>query len=81
LQCPPFLEGKSMLSALEDPSARPNEVVFVEFSRYEVDHDSWGGFQPIRCAHDGRFKLAINLLSSDELYDLENDPQEMRNLI
>ena len=81
LQCPPFLEGKSMLSAFEDPLVRPNEVVFVEFNRYEVDHDSWGGFQPIRCARDGRFKLAINLLSSDELYDLENDPQEMRNLI
>jgi uncharacterized sulfatase len=37
--------------------------------------------QPIRCAFDGRFKLAINLLSADELYDLETDPYEMTNLI
>jgi uncharacterized sulfatase len=56
-------------------------VIFIEFARYEVDHDSWGGFQPIRCAFDGRFKLTINLLSTDELYDLEQDPQEMENLI
>ncbi len=81
LDTPPFLEGSSMLRAFEEPSARPNEVVFVEFNRYEVDHDSWGGFQPIRCACDGRFKLVINLLSTDELYDLERDPQEMANLI
>ena len=70
-----------MLAALEDPSACPNEVIFMEFNRYEVDHDGWGGFQPIRCACDGRFKLVLNLLSSDELYDLERDPQELSNLI
>ena len=29
----------------------------------------------------GRYKLCINLLSSDELYDLEEDPGEMHNLI
>lgn len=70
-----------MLHALKDPSARPNDVIFIEFNRYEVDHDSWGGFQPIRCAYDGRHKLVINLLSTDELYDLQQDPQEMTNLI
>jgi uncharacterized sulfatase len=56
-------------------------MVFIEFGRYEVDHDPFCGFQPIRAAFDGRYKLAINLLTSDELYDLENDPQEMENLI
>ena len=81
LDSPPFLEGRSMLHALKDPSARPNDVIFIEFNRYEVDHDSWGGFQPIRCAYDGRCKLVINLLSTDELYDLQQDPQEMTNLI
>jgi uncharacterized sulfatase len=81
LETPPFLEGRSMLAAFTDPAARPNDVIFVEFNRYEVDHDSWGGYQPIRCAFDGRFKLAINLLSTDELYDLDRDPQEMTNLI
>jgi uncharacterized sulfatase len=81
MESPPFLEGRSMLPALQDPAARPNETIFIEFHRYEVDHDAWGGFQPIRCALDGRFKLVVNLLSTDELYDLESDPQEMTNLI
>jgi len=81
LPTPPFLEGKTMRHAFPDPKARPNDVIFMEFHRYEVDHDAWGGFQPIRCACDGRFKLVINLLSTDELYDLQQDPQEMANLI
>ena len=81
LDRPPFLEGRSMLPAFGDPSRRINDFVFIEFNRYEVDHDSWGGLQPIRCAFDGRFKLAINLLSTDELYDLEADPYELTNLI
>ncbi len=70
-----------MLRTVQDPSVRLNDAVFVEFHRYEVDHDAWGGFQPIRCAFDGRFKLVISLLSADELYDLERDPQELTNLI
>ncbi|MCL2665656.1 MAG: sulfatase, partial [Defluviitaleaceae bacterium] len=49
--------------------------------RYEVDHDTFGGFQPMRAVFDGRFKLSVNLMSSDELYDLKNDPGEMVNLI
>jgi uncharacterized sulfatase len=61
-------------------SAGPREA-FVEFNRYEVDHDGWGGFQPIRCVVDGNYKLVINLLSSDELYNIKDDPEEMTNLI
>ncbi|MCI0408715.1 MAG: DUF4976 domain-containing protein, partial [Acidobacteria bacterium] len=38
-------------------------------------------FYPIRCITDGRYKLAINLLESDELYDLKTDPYETDNLI
>lgn len=81
LDQPPFLEGKTVLDAFKDPGVRPSDTVFLEFHRYEVDHDGWGGFQPIRCAFDGRYKLAVNLLSTDELYDLDEDPQEMKNLI
>ncbi len=77
----PFLEGRSLLPALEDPATRVNDAVFVEFARYEIDHDTFGGFQPIRCVIDDRYKLVVNLLSSDELYDLQDDPQELRNLI
>ncbi|UUN30038.1 sulfatase-like hydrolase/transferase [Streptomyces sp. FIT100] len=78
---PDFLPGRSLAPALADPDHRVNEAVFVEFGRYEVDHDGFGGFQPMRGIHDGRHKLVVNLLSDDELYDLESDPGEMRNLI
>jgi uncharacterized sulfatase len=75
------LEGRSMLETFLNPERRTNEAVFIEFGRYEVDHDGFGGFQPIRAVMDGRYKLVINLLASDELYDLEADPEEMQNLI
>ncbi|MHA2344709.1 MAG: sulfatase/phosphatase domain-containing protein, partial [Candidatus Hodarchaeales archaeon] len=45
------------------------------------DHDSFGGFQLIRCVRNYRYKLVVNLLTSDELYDLQEDPYEMHNLI
>jgi uncharacterized sulfatase len=69
------------LAAFADPTVRVNDAVFLEFGRYEIDHDGFGGFQPIRAVCDGRYKLVINLLATDELYDLDSDPQEMVNLI
>ena len=63
------------------PQSKPRDEVFMEFGRYEVDHDGFGGFQPIRCVFDGRYKLSIHLLTSDELYDLDADPGELHNLI
>ena len=35
----------------------------------------------VRAKGDGRYKLSINLMTGDELYDLQNDPVEMNNLI
>ena len=75
------LEGRSLCAALARPDVRTHDAVFMEFARYETDHDAFGGFQPMRAAFDGRYKLAVNLLATDELYDLETDPDEMRNLI
>ncbi|MDA3730884.1 sulfatase-like hydrolase/transferase [Niameybacter massiliensis] len=60
---------------------RVKDYVFMEFGRYEVDHDGFGGMQLIRAIFDGRHKLVLNLLTSDELYDLEKDPSEINNLI
>lgn len=80
-EVPRTLEGRSMLPLLKDPTASVRNEVFIEFGRYEVDHDGFGAFQPIRCVCDGRFKLAINLMVTDELYDLETDPGELNNLI
>ncbi len=78
---PQWRDGESMLATFHDPGVRPSEHVFLEFGRYEIDHDGFGGFQPVRCAFDGRYKLVVNLLTSDELYDLEDDPNELTNLI
>ena len=81
LPLPEVLEGRELLHTLATPILRENDAVFMEFGRYEVDHDSFGGFQLIRGVFDGRYKLVINLLTSDELYDLEHDPDELDNLI
>jgi len=81
MKIPKLLEGRSLMPAMEDLDTRVNEYVFTEFTRFEIDHDSHGGFQPIRAVFDGRHKLVINLMTSDELYDLEEDPWEMENLI
>lgn len=77
----PALEGTSVLPTLFNPLVQTNEYAFSEFHRYEVDHDGFGGFQPLRAIFDGHYKLVINLLTSDELYDMECDPGEMENLI
>lgn len=81
LPIPKLLEGKSMRRMIEDASFKGNDYVFTEFGRYEIDHDGFGGFQPMRGVFDGRYKLVIHLLSQDELYDLSRDPDEMENLI
>lgn len=81
LELPKLLEGKSMLPQIYDTTKQVNQAVFMEFTRYEVDHDGFGGLQMMRAVISERYKLAINLLDKDEFYDLEADPDEMNNLI
>jgi uncharacterized sulfatase len=81
LPVPRVFSGISLLPQLTGQAGQVNQQVFIEFGRYEVDHDGFGGFQPLRAAFDGRYKLVINLLTSDELYDLETDPDELVNRI
>jgi uncharacterized sulfatase len=78
---PPVLQGTSLLPVIVQPQRRTHDVVFIEFNRYEIDHDGYGSFAPIRCAVDDRFKLAINLLDTDELYDRIADPSETKNFL
>jgi uncharacterized sulfatase len=78
---PPILQGRSLLPRLRGEEEAPDEPVFIEFNRHNVGNHSYGGFKPIRCAVDGRYKLVLNLLHTDELYDLEADPHELENRI
>ncbi len=78
---PRLLEGEPVSSIIRAPADTRSRDVFIEFGRYEIDHDGFGGFQPVRAIFDGRHKLVLNLLSGDELYDLEADPEEITNLI
>jgi uncharacterized sulfatase len=81
LPIPKLLEGCSLSPIFHNSEETLHDTIFMEFGRFEIDHDGFGGFQPIRAAYDGRYKLILNLLTSDELYDLQEDPQEMKNLI
>jgi uncharacterized sulfatase len=82
IDSPSPIEGKSILSLFSNPdSQQKNDPIFIEFGRFENIHDCVGGLQLMRCVFDGRYKLAINLNDMDELYDLEEDPYEMKNLI
>jgi uncharacterized sulfatase len=78
---PKLFEGESFLGAALDPASTQDRSAFMEFGRFEVDHDGFGGFQPIRAVRDSRYKLVVNLMTQDEFYDVEEDPYEMTNLI
>ena len=78
---PRQLQGESILNTALDLEANAAEYTFMEFNRFELDHDHYGGFQPMRAVTDKRYKLSINLMSEDEFYDLEQDPYELNNLI
>jgi uncharacterized sulfatase len=80
LAVPPILEGDSLLPQLRGVED-PEKAVFLEFNRYEIEHDSWGGFQPVRGVVSGQYKLVINLHHTDELYDMHTDPAEVHNRI
>ncbi|MBR0464387.1 MAG: sulfatase-like hydrolase/transferase [Clostridia bacterium] len=81
LQRPVMLEGESLLPQLRDPSAPTNRPAHVEFGRYEIDHDGFGGFQPMRAVVTDEYKLALHLLDGDEMYDTARDPHDLRNVI
>lgn len=81
LEKPPVFAGESILPQARGEVERIQDYCFIEFGRYEIDHDGFGAFQPMRAAYDGRYKLSINLLSQDEFYDLREDPLEMVNRI
>ncbi|GEN23726.1 hypothetical protein HCU01_16750 [Halomonas cupida] len=76
---PPMLPGGDLLAVAD--GADVERGVMVEFNRYEIEHDSFGGFIPVRGWVENDYKLVLNLLTSDELYDRRKDPDELHNLI
>lgn len=81
LPIPKLMQGSSILATSKDLNAPVDPYVFMEFGRFEQDHDHYGGFQLMRAITDERYKLSINLMSEDEFYDLQEDPYELHNLI
>jgi len=80
LDVPPILEGQSLVPLLGGGEDAEKSIV-MEYNRFGIGLEYLGGFQPIRCILSGRHKLVINLLHTDELYDLQEDPAEINNLI
>lgn len=78
---PVCFQGQSLMPVLADGETPTGRPAFIEFNRYEVDHDGFGGFQPMRAVVTDRHKLAVNLLDSDEFYDEATDPHDLCNRI
>jgi uncharacterized sulfatase len=78
---PDSLDGESLKPVLCDGHENRDKAAYIEFDRFEISNDSLGGFFPIRAIRKGNMKLVINLLDTDELYDLEADATELVNLI
>ena len=71
-----------MRNAIENPrETQYRKWAMVEFHRYEVDHDGFGGLQMMRGLVGDRYKLCEFLLDKDEFFDDETDPYELENLI
>jgi uncharacterized sulfatase len=70
-----------MLELLADPNARIADEVYLEYNRFGLPHSHYWGCMPIRAVRTDRYKLVINLLDRDEMYDLRDDPGELVNRI
>ncbi len=75
------MHGVDLAPVLRDPAAKVREHAFLSYLRFGnlPKQNNWGGLYPVRCAVGGRYKLALNLLETDEFYDLEEDPFELQN--
>ncbi len=81
LDIPDSLHGVSQKQAFLREEEAVRDSLMMCYNRFAINHDMMAGFYPIRAVTDGRWKLVINLLDTDELYDLETDPGEMNNRI
>lgn len=74
---PDELHGESFVETARDPDVDHREHALVEYHSYGV-----GDLYPVRAVvSDDGYKLVVNLFDSDELYDLDDEPLEVDNLI
>jgi choline-sulfatase len=71
---PGDLDGLSLRPILDQRAARVRDIVFAEY----YGKQSWR--VPIRMARTDRWKYVRYRNDGEELYDLERDPGELRNL-
>ncbi len=72
---PPTMHSRSLLSLCRDPvgSAWPDQVV--------CEHNGHGDELLLRIIVTDRYKYVAAVFDGDELYDLKQDPHELRNLV
>lgn len=79
---PAECHGESFLSVARNPSLDHRDVALIEHNGYGQGRTDGDGFYPVRClVTDDGYKLSLNLLETDELYDLNTDPDELHNAI
>ncbi len=81
LAIPGCLPGVSLRPLLDgDPQTSVRDMAMMVWHRFGKGGTK-GGWYPIRSAVTRTHKLNINLLDTDELYDLQADPYELENRI
>ena len=71
-------EGRSLCPFFEDGASNRPQHVFCE---WRVGESRCGVPLRLTCVHEGRYKLTYEAISKiGELYDLESDPYEMKDL-
>ncbi|MGB7297475.1 MAG: sulfatase-like hydrolase/transferase [Candidatus Aminicenantales bacterium] len=75
IPAPAQVQGRSLVPSFFRPGAAPDRLAYAEtfYPRYHY------GWSDLRSVQDGRFKLI--LAPVPELYDLDRDPAEERNLV
>jgi len=81
LKIPKIFSGRSLAGMLKDGEDETDGRAFVEFNRYERDHDGFGGLQLMRGLVTDHYRLAVHLTDTDEMYDTDRDPYCVKNVI
>ncbi len=80
VEAPPALDGASLLPILHGAEDPAREVV-VEYHRYELSHEGFMDWSPMRALVGAEWKLSLHERHGDELIHLPGDPHELVNRI